>query len=252
MLPLFAFAITAAIGVPVFAAAPPEFQLRESTAAGVSMKHAVYVPTQLQAGRTYPFAVYLHGYCPECTTHERILRESGLQFWHGYGGNVQKEPTFLLAPAGGGERWTTPARRDALFHIIDGLMKEFPIDPKRVYIMGFSMGAAGAWDFLQFRPGFFAAANPQAIGVRDINAELVKRTPIWATIGSNDQPSRVEQLTAAVAKIRAANGDSRGADTNVMDVNPRFTVFPNTGHGAAQGATQRIPGLLDWFYSHGK
>ncbi len=237
---------------PGLFAAPPEFQLRESATGGVTMKHVVYVPTQLRPGRTYPFAVYLHGYCPECVTHERILRESGLQFWHGYDRNVQKEPTFLLAPVGGGERWTAPARREALFAIIDGLMKEFPIDARRVYIMGFSMGAAGVWDFLQFRPGFFAAANPQAIGVREVNAALVKDTPIWATIGSNDQPARVEQLTAAVAAIRAANGDSRGADTSVMDVNPRFTVFPNTGHGEAQGATQRIPGLLDWFYAHGK
>ncbi|MEP7364570.1 MAG: hypothetical protein ABI972_15040, partial [Acidobacteriota bacterium] len=216
------------------------------------MKHVVYVPTQLERGKLYPFTVYLHGYCPECITHERILRESGLQFWHGYDRDVQQEPTFLLAPVGGGERWTAPARRDALFAIIDGLMKEFPIDPKRVYIMGFSMGAAGAWDFLQFRPGFFAAANPQSIGGGDVNAELVKSTPIWATIGRDDNAQRVEQLTANVAKIRAANGDSRGADTTVMDVNPRFTIFPNTGHGEAQGATQRIPRLLDWFYAQRK
>jgi len=234
-------------------AAPPEFQMRESThSSGVAMKHVVYVPKQLEPGRRYPFAVYLHGYCPECSTHERILRESGLQFWHGYERNVQKEPTFLLAPVGGGERWTAPARRDALFAIIDGLMKEFPIDSRRIYVMGFSMGGAGAWDFLQFRPGFFAAANPQAIGGGPVDAELVKRTPIWTTIGANDQAARVEQLKSNVARIRAANGDPRGADTSVMDVNPRFTIFPNTGHGEAQGATQRIPGLLDWFYAQRK
>ena len=88
--------------------------------------------------------------------------ESGLQWWHEYDRDVQQEPTFLLAPVGGTGGWTSPARRQAVFEIIDGLLEEFPIDRQRIYLMGFSLGGAGIWNYLQQRPGFFAAANPQA------------------------------------------------------------------------------------------
>ena len=82
-----------------------------------------------------------------------------------------------------------------------------------------------------------------------MNTEQVKNVPIWATIGVDDNAGRIEQLTANVARIRAANGDARGAATFVTGVNPRFTVFPSTNHGAAQTKTQEMPGFLDWFYS---
>jgi pimeloyl-ACP methyl ester carboxylesterase len=229
---------------------PSEFLLRERANAGADpLKYLVYAPRNLEPGRRYPFVVYLHGSCAECTTHERIMQESGLRIWHGYDRDVQREPTFMFAPAGGTGGWTGPVRRQAIFEIIDGLIEEFPIDRRRIYLIGFSMGAAGIWDYLQKRPGFFAAANPEAIGGGVVDPEVVKNTPIWATIGVDDDPRRLEQLIANIARIRAANGDPSGASTWVTGVNPRFTIFPSTNHGAAQGATQQIPGFMDWFYS---
>jgi hypothetical protein len=229
---------------------PAEYLKREHNGStGEKLKHVVYEPRNLEMGRKYPFVVYLHGSCRECVTHERILLESGLRFWHGYDRNVQREPTFLLAPAGGTGGWSSPARRQAVFELIDSMVQEFPIDPRRIYMMGFSMGAAGIWNYIQQRPGFFAAVNPQAIGGGDVDPEVVRNTPIWATIGIDDDPRRLEQLTANVARIRAANGDPFGAATWVTGVNPRFSIFPATNHGEAQGRTQQLPGLAEWFYS---
>jgi pimeloyl-ACP methyl ester carboxylesterase len=228
----------------------PEYQFRETTSSGgETLKHVVYVPRNLAASRKYPLAVYLHGLCDECVTHVRILKESGLQWWHEYDRDVQQEPTFLLAPAGGTRGWTSAARRQAVFELIDGLLREFPVDPQRIYLMGFSLGGAGVWNYLQQRPGFFAAANPQALSGRDLDPEVLKNTPIWATIGINDSVSRLEQLTSLVARIRAANGDPQGAATWATGVNPRLTIFANTDHGGVQEKTQQIPGLREWFYA---
>jgi pimeloyl-ACP methyl ester carboxylesterase len=228
----------------------PEYQFRERTSSGgETLKHVVYVPRNLEAGRKYPLAVYLHGRCDECVTHERILQESGLRWWHEYDKDVQQEPTFLLAPVGGIGGWTSEARRQAVFELIDGLLQEFPIDRQRIYLMGFSLGGAGTWNYLQQRPGFFAAANPEALAGRDLDPEVLKNTPIWATIGINDEANRLEQLSTVVARIRGANGDPQGAATWVTGVNPRFTIFANTDHGGVQEKTQQIPGLRDWFYA---
>jgi poly(3-hydroxybutyrate) depolymerase len=229
---------------------PKEFHKREAAIpGGETLRYLVYEPRDLKADRRYPLVIYLHGSCGECTTHERIMRESGLQVWHGYERNEQREPTFLFAPAGGTGGWTREPRRGKIFEIIDGLLAEYPIDRRRIYILGFSMGAAGTWNYIQERPGFFAAANPQAIGGGTVDAAKVKDIPIWATIGVDDDASRIEQLTANVARIRAANGDPRGASTLVTGVNPRFTIFAATNHGGAQTRTQQMPGFLDWFYA---
>ena len=257
-LAIFAFffllaGLTSFVSRPAKAQTAPqlkEYQFRERTSSGgETLKHVVYVPQNLQSGRKYPLVVYLHGSCDECITHERILKESGLQWWHEYDRDVQQEPTFLVAPAGGTRGWTSAARRQAVFEIIDGLLAEFPIDRQRIYLMGFSMGGGGVWDYLQQRPGFFAAANPQAPAGGSVDPELVKNTPVWATIGINDSPNRLEQLTADVARIRAANGDPRGAATTETGVNPRFNIFANTDHGGVQEKTQQIPGLREWFYA---
>jgi pimeloyl-ACP methyl ester carboxylesterase len=228
----------------------PEYQFREHTSSGgETLKHVVYVPRNLEAGRKYPLAVYLHGRCDECVTHERILQESGLRWWHEYDKDVQQEPTFLLAPVGGIGGWTTEARRQAVFELIDGLLQEFPIDRQRIYLMGFSMGGMGIWNYLQQRPGFFAAANPQGGPALQLDPELVKNTPIWATIGINDDPHRLELLESNVASVHLANGDPSGAATWETGVNPRLTIFADTDHGGAQAKTQQIPGLREWFYA---
>src|SRR5690606_36400074 len=107
-LALFAATLTAQV--------PPEFQMREHTGAnGEALKYVLYAPKNLEPGKTYPFLLFLHGSCEECVTHERILRESNLQLWHGYGSNQQQEPTFLVAPAGGRGGWNRNGRSEAIW-----------------------------------------------------------------------------------------------------------------------------------------
>jgi hypothetical protein len=152
-----------------------------------------------------------------------------------------------MAPVGGIGGWTSPERQKVVFGIIDTLIKEFPVDKRRIYLQGFSMGGGGTWQYLQQRPGFFAAANPQAAAPRALDAEKIKDTPIWASIGAQEPGS--ERLTPQIAALRAANGDDRGGLTEVTGVNPRYNIFPDTDHSGAQVATQKLPGFMDWMYA---
>jgi pimeloyl-ACP methyl ester carboxylesterase len=217
---LFLLAGLIALGAPLWAqdaSYPKEFQLRESTSSGgETLKHVVYVPRNLEPGKKYPLVVYLHGRCDVCITNERIMQETGLRWWHQYDLDVESE---------------------------------FPIDRQRIYLMGFSMGGMGIWNYLQQRPGFFAAANPQGGPAYGLDPELVKNTPIWATIGINDDAKRLELLESNVASVRLANGDPNGAATWDTGVNPRLSIFADTDHGGAQEKTQQIPGLREWFYA---
>ncbi len=227
-------------------AAPEEYQYLEKS----GLKYVLYHPAEsvLANGEKYPLVIHLHGSCPECTTHEKIAEESTLKYWHNFDANTQPIPTFIMAPVGDASGWTGESRRSAIFSIIDELIETKPVDARRIYITGYSMGAIGIWDFIQFRPNFFAAANPSAINPTGLNAQLVKDIPIWTTIGDRDVSSRVSGLISGVAAIRAANGDNRGGLTWVTGVNPLFTIFANTDHVQTQAANQNI-GIKEWMYA---
>jgi dienelactone hydrolase len=218
------------------------------TSSGATLMNVVYEPTGWEVEEEYPLVIYLHGSSSELVTHERVTNEAGLAIWHGWGSNRQIEPTFLFAPVVGTTGFTGTTRRQDIFEVIDGLTAEFPIDMERIYISGFSMGAGGTWNYIQYRPNYFAAACPVGLNGGSINAQLVKDTPIWATIGADDLPPRVDGLEDNVEDIRAANGDPRGPETWVTGVNPKFEVFPNTGHGGAIDATFQQDGYREWFY----
>lgn len=49
-----------------------------------------------------------------------------------------------------------------LFEAYDHLQSNYPIDPDRLVVRGFSMGGAACWQFAVHNPGFFCAAAPGA------------------------------------------------------------------------------------------
>ena len=59
-------------------------------------------------------------------------------------------PAKVLPGLGDGSRMA--------LEVVDALRREFPVDEHRIYVTGQSMGGAGAWNVLTYRPLFFAAA----------------------------------------------------------------------------------------------
>ena len=75
---------------------------------------------------------------------------------------MPKEPTLQMA---------------LTLDLIDQLVKEAPIDAKRIYVSGMSMGGFGTWDAIQRRPNFFAAAVPVCGGGDTAEAAKIKDVP---------------------------------------------------------------------------
>jgi len=64
--------------------------------------------------------------------------------------DFSKRPAKVIPGEGEGVR--------ATLEIIDQLLHEFPIDNRRIYVTGQSMGGAGTWHMIANRPRFFAGA----------------------------------------------------------------------------------------------
>lgn len=64
----------------------------------------------------------------------------------------------MIAPDARGGDWTTPLNESTVVELTRQAMSAYPIDPRRVLLTGFSMGARGAWHLGPRHADLFTAA----------------------------------------------------------------------------------------------
>lgn len=121
------------------------------------------------------------------------------------------------------------------FEVIEALVREFPIDPRRIYLSGQSMGGAGAWHLLAQRPNYFAAAAILC-GSRGVDAVDAIRTPLWNFHGAADAVVPVQVSRERIAALRKAGA------------RPLSTEYAGVGHNVWEW-TYTEPSLLSWIFS---
>jgi predicted peptidase len=129
---------------------------------------------------------------------------------------------------------STPSRLTVA--LVSDLIGRYPIDPHRIYLMGFSMGGSGTWDMLMRHPDLFAAGVPIS-GVSDIRrANLLASMPIWSFHGELDNVSPPENGRMMFEALR-----KQGAPV-------RYTEFKGVGHGSV-GPALDDPELFPWLFA---
>src|SRR4030088_1713549 len=124
----------------------------------VQMKYLLFLPEEYNnnTGKKWPLIMYLHGGSRRGTDIEK-LREPG----YGLPALVEKNKSFpfvVLSPqCPEGEYWTDT---DGLIALLDEVLKNYAVDPRRVYLTGHSMGGRGTWYLAYEHPERFAAIAP--------------------------------------------------------------------------------------------
>jgi dipeptidyl aminopeptidase/acylaminoacyl peptidase len=67
---------------------------------------------------------------------------------------------IMVAPDCPGETWTEPLSEEAVLTLIRQVEKDFSVDPRRLVLTGFSLGAIGTWKMALGHPETFSAAIP--------------------------------------------------------------------------------------------
>jgi predicted peptidase len=217
---------------------------------GGSLPYRLLRPGAVEPGRRYPLVLFLHG------AGERG-RDNARQLVHGVSAFAQPEarrrfPCFLAAPqCPTGQRWVdvdwsapggvsldlVPARPLRLaLGLLEGLQRELPVDERRWYVTGLSMGGFGAWVLAGSHPGRFAALVPVCGGGDESQAERLAGLPVWAFHGALDEVVPPSQSEVMVRAVEAAGG------------RPRFTLYPDVGHDSWERA-YREPDLLPWLFA---
>jgi predicted peptidase len=225
---------------------------RTFTDGTAGLSYRLLRPGQVEAGRAYPLVVFLHGAAERGDDNEA-------QLVHGVAGFAADEtrkrhPCFLAAPqCPTTARWvevdwasashampeepSEPAR--LVLGLIDELARELPIDRRRVYVTGLSMGGFGAWDLLCRRPELFAAGLVVCGGGDEKQAEKIAKIPVWVFHGEKDNAVKVERSRNMVAALKKAGG------------RPRYTEYAGVGHDSWT-RTYGDADVLGWLFSQKK
>ncbi|WP_309384348.1 malectin domain-containing carbohydrate-binding protein [Cerasicoccus frondis] len=128
-------------------------------------------------------------------------------------------PFYLLAPQlyDGGNAWN-PTVIDDTMRVAAGLIREYNINPNKVYITGLSLGGGGTWTALCRYRDPIAAAFPTASTEGIFSTDTLVGKPIWVSHSRADNLVTAAYDRQHINDIRAAGGLSAW-------------TFPSSGQG---------------------
>jgi predicted peptidase len=192
------------------------FTAHQLYAAGVLINYRLLKPAEINSGRLYPLVLILHSsgtpVGTDNTSQLTVLAKCWAQPFirSGY-------PAFIVAPQFPSRTsdYTMDSARQVLVSVphpqlaatgwlIDSLKKTLPVDPARIYVMGFSMGGSSTVNAMQLRPDLFAA-GVSISGIPSFNSmEEMARMPLWLIHGNADteNPIASDRLYYKAMKAR--------------------------------------------------
>lgn len=216
----------------------------------VSVPWRLFVPPQASEDNPLPIVFMLHGAGRRGNDNVGPM-DLAYYFWSEEA--QKKNPCFVLTPqCRKGTMWAilnkehtnqkvaeepTPELAGA-FAALDLVLETYPIDRKRIYLTGQSMGGFGTWEALYRRPDMWAAAIPICGGGDPSQVEVFKHTPIWAWHGAKDLAVPAQNSRELIDALKKAGA------------NPKYNE-PKVGHGSWEPA-YTTPELHEWLFSHRK
>ena len=184
-----------------------------------SLKLRFFGDPKQDAAKSYPLVIFLHGRGSGGNDNEKQLGSGAKSFADPE--NFAKRPCFILVPQCPDDKigWLGTTQDD-LIKLINVAVESLPVDKTRIYLTGLSMGGFGTWFAIAREPALFAAALPVCGGGDPATATAIRKVPIWAFHGAEDNvvpPSFSQKMVAALKKI---------------DGNIKYTELPGVKHNA--------------------
>lgn len=176
--------------------------------------HKIYLPKDYvpQKNDKLPLIVFLHGANAIGDDFQKVQQEGLAKLME----ENKKLPCIVVAPqCPDNENSWVPAK---VKYLVDKIIKLYPVDEKRIYITGLSMGGFGTWATLESYPDLFAAAAPICGGGDPNDVTEIKSIPIWCFHGDSDNVVPIRFSQNIVNALKQIGG------------NVQFTVYPGVGH----------------------
>jgi len=173
--------------------------LKESkkiTSNNTFFKYYVYYPSIIK--ENMPVLVYLHGIGERGNKLIDIEKYALPKYM-----NRLEIPYIVIAPQCHSDNFWDYHLRD-VEKVINKEYKNFKFDKKNIFILGSSMGAYGAWNYLIQRPQLFKGIISVSGGIMlpiEQNLQLIKNKPILIYHGDKDDVVDVSESTSIYNKL---------------------------------------------------
>lgn len=167
------------------------------------IKYRLLSPAKLNPGESYPLVLVLHSSGQIGTDN---FSQLGLlaKLW-ATPGVREKYPAYVVAPQfptrssnyiplnGSNILTSSPdSCLSSVLQLIDSLTGVLPVDKRKIYVIGFSMGASTAINSVSLRPDLFAAAVSIS-GIPEFKAiATLAKTPVWFIHGNTDTENPIK------------------------------------------------------------
>jgi predicted peptidase len=121
-------------------------------------------------------------------------------------------------------------------NILLNVLDNHPVDRKRVYLTGLSMGGYGSWDLAARHPEWFAAVVPICGGGDSASVARLVKLPVWAIHGDADPVVPVSRTRQMIEALREAGGK------------PHYSELPDVGHNSWTPGYDDPQGALPWMF----
>lgn len=185
-----------------------------------------------ESGQKWPLILFLHGK-GERGDDLQVVKK------HGIARIAEEQPDFpfiAVSPQCPEESWWVQ-ETEALKALLDFILAAYPVDRKRVYLTGLSMGGYGAWALGSAYPEMFAAVAPVCGGGDPDKVCALKDTPVWTFHGDEDEIVPFSETAKMVQALTACKGKVT------------LTIYKDVGHDSWT-ETYANPELYKWFLSH--
>jgi poly(3-hydroxybutyrate) depolymerase len=203
------------------------------------MAYHVYAPLKWDGKSKLPMVLVLHGNTRDQDYYfdrdDHILAKMAEEHGYlvvcpmgyrpsaGWGSNSLNRPPAGVAPAPGRGGFAPDPNRakqgeysekDAL-NVLDIVMKEYPVDPARVYLFGHSAGGAGTWYFGEKYADKWAgiAASAAATTPNGFPFDRLKGIPLMVCHGDKD-----DEVPVARSRNMVAAAKEHGLDPQYLEV----------------------------------
>jgi len=181
---------------------------------GTSLPYRLFIPKNLKKGKVYPLAIHFHGAGSRGDNNTGqlykaiVLSKDDVQ---------ENNPCFILAAQCPAKRkwvdldWKKTKHKlpkkptsemAAGMELTKKIMKNYPIDTKRIYAYGQSMGGFAVWDIVSREPDMFAAAAPVCGGGDPKQAKKIKNISFWVCHGKEDPVVDVKNSQKMVKALK--------------------------------------------------
>ncbi len=216
---------------------------------GIHIPYRLAVPEKVEEGKVYPLVLFLHGAGERGDDNKKHLKHGITSILAG--AEKLNEPCFLIAPQCPAELWWADLdaekrrlvkakepnpRLEAVLALVEEFSKTHPVDPKRFYVTGISMGGFGTWDLMGRAPEKIAAALPICGGGDPSIVSRYKDVPVWTFHGDADPTVPVAATTDLIEALEKAGGK------------PKLTIYPGVKHDSWT-MTYDNPEAIRWLFS---